>query len=108
MSADLVWAWTTFGFALMVPATLWGSHYDLRLLFGVSVWSKPFKFALSLAIHFATFAVIAHCLSEDERQRTWIVVTAAASAAAGVCELVYIALQAARGRHSHFQQQHAG
>ena len=60
------------------------------------------SFALSLAIHFATFAVIARFLSEDERQRTWIVFIAAASVAAGVCELAYIGLQATRGRHSHF------
>lgn len=46
--------------------------------------------------------MIARCLPEDERQRSWIVVTAVASVAAGVCELAYIGLQAARGRHSHF------
>jgi hypothetical protein len=102
MSADLVWGWATFGFALMVPATLWLGHSDRRLLAGANVWSKPFHFALSLAIHFATFAVIARCLPADERQRGWMVATAAVSAAAGACELAYIALQAARGRHSHF------
>jgi GNAT superfamily N-acetyltransferase len=48
MSADLVRAWTTFGFALMVPATLWAGHYDRRLLVGVNVWPKPFKLALSI------------------------------------------------------------
>jgi len=102
MSADLIWGWSSLGFALLVPATLWGRRHDRRLLSGVNVWAKPFKFALSLAIHFATFTVIARCLSEDERQRGWILATAAASAAAGFCELGYIALQAARGRHSHF------
>ncbi len=94
--------WATFGFALMVPTTLFAGHRDRRLLAGVDVWSKPFKFALSLAIHFPTFAVIARCLSADERQRIWIIAIAAAPMAAGVCELAYIALQAARGRHSHF------
>jgi hypothetical protein len=102
MSAELIWGWATVGFALMVPATLWAGHHDRRLLAGVNVWAKPFKFALSLAIHYATFAVIARCLPEDERQRTWLIVTAAVSTAAGVAELGYIALQAARGRHSHF------
>ncbi|HLG84047.1 MAG TPA: hypothetical protein VKY22_23800 [Bradyrhizobium sp.] len=102
MSADLIWGWATFGFALMVPATLWAGRHDRRLLAGVNVWSKPFKFALSLAIHFATFAVIARYLPEDEGERNWMVVTAVVSVAAGVCELAYIGLQAARGRHSHF------
>ena len=102
MSADLIWVWATFGFALMVPVTLWAAHHDRRHLAGVNVWSKPFKFALSLAIHFATFAAIARIFPETEQQRHWIVFTAAVSVAAGVCELAYIALQAARGRHSHF------
>ena len=102
MSADLIWAWTAIGFALLTPMTLFAGRYDRRTLDGVSVWAKPFKFALSLAVHFATFAVIARCLSDDERQRTWIIVTAVLSSAAGICELAYISLQGARGRHSHF------
>jgi hypothetical protein len=102
MSAELIFGCATVGFASTVPATLWAGTVDGRLLAGVNVWAKPFKFALSLAIHFATFAVIAWCLPEDERRRTWIVVTAAVSAAAGAAELAYISLQAGRGRHSHF------
>ncbi len=102
MSADLVWGWAAVGFALLVPAALWAGRRDTRLLDGVRLWAKPFKFALSLAIHFATFAVIARCLSDAERQRGWLVAAAAASAAAGALELAYIAVQAARGRHSHF------
>jgi hypothetical protein len=108
MSADLIWGWATVGFALMVPVTLLAGHCDRRHLAGVNVWSKPYKFALSLAIHFATFAVIARFFPEAERRRSWIVLTAAVSVAAGVCELAYIAVQAARGRHSHFKHQHAG
>jgi hypothetical protein len=102
MSADQIWGWASVGLALMVPATLGAGHVDHRRLAGVNVWAKPFKFALALAIHFATFAVIASCLSADERQRGWIVAVAAVSVAAGVAEQAYISLQAARGRHSHF------
>ncbi len=102
MSADVIWSWATIGFALMVPVTLWAGAVDKRLLGGVNVWAKPFKFALSLAIHYATFAVIAHYLPENDRQRTWTVLTAVVSSAAGACEQAYISLQAARGRHSHY------
>ena len=102
MSADLIWGWAAIGFALMTPAAFLAGRYDRRLLAGVNVWSKPFHFALSLAVHYATFAVIAACLPEDERRSAWIVATAWASTIAGACELAYIALQAARGRHSHF------
>ena len=70
MSADLVWGWATFGFALMVPATLWLGHSDRRLLAGASVWAKPFHFALSLAIFEASdvtvpiAAALGHSLGE--------------------------------------------
>ena len=35
---------------------------DDRLFNGVSVWSKPFKFALSLAVYFATLLVFSRYL----------------------------------------------
>ncbi len=104
MSADLLWTWATIGFVLMVPATLCAGWLDRRSLDGVNVWTKPWKFALAFGIHYATFAVIAYFLSEEERRSAWIVNLARASAAAGALELAYIALQAARGRRSHFNQ----
>jgi hypothetical protein len=102
MTADSVWGWAALGFALMTPATLWAGQIDPRRLAGANVWAKPFKFALSLAIHYATFAAIVLFLPEDERQRYWLVALAVVSSFGGGCELAYIALQAARGRHSHF------
>jgi hypothetical protein len=102
MSADLIWGWSALAFAALAPAALWAGRVDRRRLSGASVWAKPFKFALSLAIHYATFAVILRFMREDDRQSAGIVILAAASSAAGACELAYIALQAARGRPSHF------
>ena len=49
------WFYTSAGlFGLM--ATCWLAVDD-RLFNGVSVWSKPFKFAMSLAVYFATLLV---------------------------------------------------
>jgi len=67
--------------------------------------AKPFKFALSLAIHFVTFAA-SPCLPEDERS-DMDRVTAAVSSAAGVSELAYIVFSGARSAFA-FQHQHAG
>ena len=58
-----------FGFARIVPVILWLGRYDRRLLGGVKVWSKPFKFALSLAIHFATFAMAPFSQRANARSR---------------------------------------
>ncbi len=39
----------------MVVCGVFGA-FDERTLNGVSVWTKPFKFALSIAVYFATLA----------------------------------------------------
>ncbi len=60
---------------------------DARQLSSVSVWAKPLKFELSLALHWAT---VARLLGAPHRAFVTVV------------ELLYIVLQAARGRASHF------
>jgi hypothetical protein len=102
MQTDLIWSWTAVGFVLMVPTIVVAQRIDRRHLSGANVWAKPFKFALSLSIHYATFAVIAHYLPTGDRQGSGNVFLAVVSSAAGIGELAYIALQAARARHSHF------
>lgn len=92
-------AW--FMFAMIVitaPAAL----IDDRTLWEISVWWKPLKFDMALIVHFATLAVLAQQLPVSKR--TGIVMTGVvwASVAAALFEIVYITLQAARGRHSHF------
>ncbi len=84
--------------AMCVAASL----VDERTLNGVSVWSKPFKFSLSLGVYFATLAWFAPLLpngyleARKGRLLVWIPVVCA------VLELAYIVVQAGRGEPSHF------
>lgn len=102
---ETVWSATALVCALAVPLTLALGRFDRRVLEGDGVWRKPFKFALALAIHYATFAVIAHFLPSPEREGVWMAVTAITSSLLGLAELAYISLQAGRARHSHFNGQ---
>ena len=83
---------------VFTPAAL----LDTRLLDGVSVWSKPLKFAFALAIHFVTLAILAQFLSPENRVGPLLSRFVQISVAAALFEIAYIAFQAARGRHSHF------
>ena len=77
-------------------------YIDERTLNGVSVWTKPFKFSLSLAVYFATLAWFAPLMPADYfatargRVLTWVPI------ACGVFEMAYIIFQAGQGQHSHF------
>ncbi|MBB5517712.1 hypothetical protein [Amphiplicatus metriothermophilus] len=101
------WAATAaFMLALAVvitPAAL----VDKRTLWEISVWAKPLKFCVALTIHFATLALLAQLL--DPRRRAGPVMRGAVylSVGAALFEIVYIAVQAARGRHSHFNTETA-
>lgn len=86
---------------LMLPmAIAWG--LDPRELRGASVWIKPMKFALSIAVLAWTTAWFVGHLSPEQRSSRavrWIVALVIAS---GSFEFVYIALQAALGQGSHY------
>lgn len=75
---------------------------DSRTLWEVSVWSKPLKFCLALLIHFATLGVLAQQLEPRRRTGPVLNVFVWLSVAAALFEIIYIVIQAARGRHSHF------
>jgi hypothetical protein len=75
---------------------------DPRLLNGVSVWEKPAKFYLSLAVHAATLNWGLMLLAPSERTAPAIRRTALIAAIAAVGEMIWITLQAARGQASHF------
>lgn len=98
---NLWWQGTLFMVGLFViTLILWG--LDPRQLDGVSVWAKPLKFASSLALYFITLALLAGFLPAETRSKaSWRWATRL-GVTAGIFEVVYILLQAARGRASHY------
>lgn len=87
---------------VLLPASLLLLQTDPRLLNGISVWAKPIKFELSLALHFATMAMLVQLLAPAARAQPFLRHAFVAAGLAGLFEIGYIALQAARGRASHF------
>jgi hypothetical protein len=72
---------------------------DGRMLLGRNVWTKPWKFAVSISLFAATMAWLLPVLSlEEARERR----VGAAIAAAMLIEITLISTQAARGVRSHF------
>lgn len=79
------------------------AYFDPRTIDGVaSVWAKPLKFELSLAIHAATLALVMSVLNTSIRSSTIMVAIAVVFLAACIVEMTYIIGQAARAEHSHY------
>lgn len=91
--------WAALALTLPLLALGWT---DARLIDGVSVWTKPWKFHLSVGVHLLTLAWLATNLSDTTaRARAMRRLTAVALACA-VFELTYITWRAAHGEPSHF------
>ncbi len=75
---------------------------DGRLVEGVNPWTKPQKFAVSLALHFLTLAILAQFLARTIRTGPSLLTATYLAMGALVLEAGYIVIQAARGRRSHF------
>ena len=85
-------------FILFMPAWL----MDTRALDNAAPWTKPQKFNISLALHFATLAVLAQLLPRAVRVG-WVMLVAAYLASISlVFEYIYMAVQSARGVRSHY------
>lgn len=78
------------------------STFDQRLLANEALWAKPIKFAISIVIHFITLAVLASLLSPAKRNGVGWKAMSYGVVTAGIFGVMYIFLQAARGRESHF------
>ena len=89
--------------AMMVP-TMLAMTLDARVLNGIPVWIKPLKVEFSVAVHLLTIAWLANLLPAEVREGRAMRRAAAALIVAGMFEVLYIALQAARGQASHFNQ----
>jgi hypothetical protein len=93
--------WALFYLAL-AALTLLGTALDARLLAGVPVWTKPFKFALSIAVYFATLAWLAPLLDSTFWQRWPGRVLTGVPLTCAFLEMLYIVYQAGIGEPSHF------
>ena len=99
---ERAWFYSCVGYAALAVFCLAAQWVDPRLLSGVSVWTKPFKFALSLSVYFATLLWCWQFVPETARRTLsakWLVFIPTFWALA---EMVYITYQGALGEHSHF------
>lgn len=88
-----------FGVSNLLLATLFliFSRVSNAQVLGINAWIKPFKFALSIAIYAWTMAwFIAYLPDFNKGLFAWIVIILFGF------EIIYIALQSARGQLSHF------
>jgi hypothetical protein len=86
--------------AMLPTAIAWG--LDDRMLRGASVWIKPLKFMLSIALLAWTLAWFIGHLPAERRHGRGVRAVVALVLGAGSFEIGYITLQAALGQGSHF------
>lgn len=95
----LVWFAASMGVLALVSAV--GIFVDDRVLVGVPIWTKPFKFSVSFVAYALSLAWMLSLLPRGRRVGWWAG-TVVAAASAG--EMVLITLQVIRGTQSHFNQ----
>ncbi|MDP1699816.1 MAG: hypothetical protein Q8L53_02500 [Aestuariivirga sp.] len=93
---------TAIAFAFLFLAVYALTFLDARLLYGVSLWEKPSKFFLSLAIHMATLAWGISLLPAEQQRSRGIRLASLAFLAAAVFEMAYMTYQSSLGEASHF------
>jgi hypothetical protein len=76
---------------------------DTRTLDGhTSVWTKPLKFELSLALHASTIALVCGLFSPSTKNSVPVLLIALLFLAACIVEMSYIIIQGGLGQQSHF------
>ncbi|WP_411110841.1 hypothetical protein [Streptomyces sp. c-19] len=78
-----------------------GLAVDDRVLVGVPIWIKPFKFSVSLLAYALSLAWMLALLQRGRRVGWWAGTVVAVT---GAGEMVLITLQVIRGKQSHFNQ----
>ncbi|GII30207.1 hypothetical protein [Planotetraspora mira] len=85
----------------LTPVFLVLVFVDGRTLDGLPIWIKPMKFAISFALYSFTWAWLLSLRHRAGRVSWWM---GTALVVAAFAEVALIAIQAARGRHSHFNE----
>ena len=98
---DLLWQGGLIIIAFL-PVTFLVSLDDPRQLNDINIWSKPMKFYASVGLHMITLAFVARFINADVREKfsvyglSWVLTFTV------IAEVAYLTIQAARGRHSHW------
>ncbi len=87
--------------AVLAVVALIGILIDPRVLTGVPVWLKVFKFSVSFVLYGATLAWMLSLLPRRNRKAEWAATVVVAMA---LSEMVVITTQVIRGRASHFNE----
>ena len=98
---NLWWQGSIFIFILLIVNLILAA-FDQRMLADEAVWIKPIKFEISLIIHLLALSLLASFLSSTRRNSKLWKGMSYLVVGSGVFEVLYIFLQAARGRESHF------
>jgi hypothetical protein len=97
--------WAAVGALVVLFALVLGLQlFDKRMVAGESNWTKPLKFHLALAVHFATLALATSTLGDSYRASPLLLAVAVAAVASAGFELAYMTVQAARLQMSHFNR----
>jgi hypothetical protein len=99
-ASGLIWMALVLALLLVITAGL--GQIDDRTLNGVSIWSKPAKFSLSLSLHAATLAWGLLLVSNETLNSKGIGRGTFLFVAAVVMEMSWMIYQASRGEASHF------
>ena len=81
--------------------------FDTRLLNGINIWTKSNKFNVSFLMQLLTVLWLWQLVEPAQRATKFAVGLMATLSISGLLEIFYIALQALRGRASHFNNQTA-
>ncbi|MGE0311983.1 MAG: hypothetical protein AB7P21_10240 [Lautropia sp.] len=99
--APVLWTSGVVALAVSLPLLVL-AWFDPRVLNGVSVWIKPWKFHVSVGVHLLTLALAAAMLPETARNRLRLRGVAIVAVSCALGELAYITVRAGLGLHSHF------
>ncbi|MEV4278403.1 hypothetical protein [Actinoplanes xinjiangensis] len=91
--------WLTAASAVLALISLTGIFVDDRILTGVPIWLKPFKFAVSFVVYAWTLAWMLAVLPRRSRPAEW---SGTVILGVAVVELAIIVTQVIRGKTSHF------
>ncbi|WP_433655390.1 hypothetical protein ACQPW1_31450 [Nocardia sp. CA-128927] len=94
--------WMTLTMAALVVFCLVAMLVDDRMLLGESVWLKPLKFGVAFGLYGLTLAWLLSLPHRGSRATWWL---GTVFAVTGFIDVGFIALQAARGTFSHFNDE---